>query len=249
MRVQTYSNVIEMGKAAADTGAAAIKDALAKRGWANIILATGTSQYQTLKALAGHTEIPWEKVYMFHLDEYIGLSADHPASFRKYLTERFVEKVGTLAAFNPVQGDAPSPEEECRRLGRLIGKHPVDVAFIGIGENAHIAFNDPPADFETDVPYLIVNLDRACRMQQVNEGWYDTLKEVPAKAISMGIRQILKSRKIIVSIPDARKADAVNNMISKPITPDVPATILRTHPDCRVYLDTYAAQFVSDGNF
>ena len=179
----------------------------------------------------------------FHLDEYLGLPASHPASFRGYLRERFVRHV-PLAAFHELDGEAADPAAECRRVGDLLARQPIDAAFVGIGENGHLAFNDPPADFETDEPYLVVNLDHACRRQQLGEGWFESLDDVPRRAISMSVRQILKSRTIVCSVPDDRKADAVQATVEGPATPDVPASILQTHDDCTLFLDAAAASLL-----
>lgn len=231
----------EMGDAAAQAAAKAIKQAIADRNQANLILATGASQFEMLEALTATTEIDWSKVVMFHLDEYIGLGPDHPASFRKYLKERFVDQVGQLKAVHFVDGDTGDPAGECRRLGTLIQNHPIDVACVGIGENGHLAFNDPPADFTTEELYLVVDLDERCRRQQLGEGWFATLDDVPCQAISMGIRQILKSARLIVTVPDERKAAAVAGALAGPVTPDCPASILQEHNRCSVFLDQPAA--------
>jgi glucosamine-6-phosphate deaminase len=183
---------------------------------------------------------------MFHLDEYVRLGPDHPASFRRYLKERFVDKVGPLREVHFVKGNVRDPDRECQRLARLIGAHPIDVACVGIGENGHLAFNDPPADFETQEPYLVVDLDGRCRKQQLGEGWFATLEKVPARAISMSIRQIMKSRQIIVTVPDERKAEAVKNALEGPVTPDCPASILQQHPNCAIFLDEPAAALLAN---
>lgn len=240
METRVFATVTEMGKAAARHGAEGIRSALAAHDRANIILATGTSQYSMLQALAAEPSIAWPRVTVFHLDEYVGLTEAHPASFVRYLKERFVSQV-KVGAFHAVRGDAADPQAECRRLAELIRRHPIDVAFIGIGENGHLAFIDPPADFETEQPYLVVTLDEACRKQQVGEGWYKSLAEVPQKAISMSIRHILKSRRLVVTVPDQRKADAVKCAVEGEISNLCPASILRTHADCVMFLDKPAA--------
>lgn len=238
MEIIISSDKQELGREAAAKGAALINQALAATGSANIILATGASQFEMLEALL-QASVDWSKVTAFHLDEYIGLPATHPASFRKYLKERFADKVN-LKAFYYVDGQA-DPEQECRRLDTLIQQHPIDVAFIGIGENAHLAFNDPPADFTTRAAYIPVTLDEACRRQQFGEGWFESLEAVPERAISMSIRQILRSKAIICSVPDARKAQAVKNALRAEIDPEVPASILREHPATWLYLDRESA--------
>jgi glucosamine-6-phosphate deaminase len=233
-----------LGTAAAADAAEHIRAAIRSRKRADIILATGTSQLKTLDALVAAEGIDWSKVTMFHLDEYIGLPDTHKASFRKYLREQFVARASTLAAAHFVNGDAADPAAECRRLGALISAVTIAVALVGIGENGHLAFNDPPADFQTETPYIIVDLDDRCRRQQLGEGWFPRFEDVPSRAISMGIRQILKSRHIVVSVPDERKAEAVRNTLEGPVWPKCPASILRTHPSCRMYLDGPAASLL-----
>lgn len=245
MQMRVFGSVAEMGRSAARYGAEGIRAGLAAHDRASITLATGTSQYTMLEALVAEAAIDWSRVTVFHLDEYVGLTEEHPASFRRYLRERFLSRVGRLAAFHAVQGDSPDPQAECRRLGELIRSHPIDVAFIGIGENAHLAFNDPPADFDTEEPYVVVTLDEACRKQQVGEGWYHTLAEVPREAISMSIRQILRSSRLVVTVPDGRKADAVRCAAEGEVTNRCPASILRTHRECVLFLDRAAASKLS----
>ncbi len=240
-------NVLEtpelMGNAAGILAAKSIKNALERQGFANIILATGTSQFHTLQTLIESSDIDWSKVTMFHLDEYIGIPITHPASFRKYLTERFITQVPALNAAHLIDGEN-DPHTECRRLGDLIRTVTIDVALVGIGENGHLAFNDPPADFETEEPYIVVDLDEACRQQQFGEGWFPSLDAVPKQAISMSIRQIMKSKQIICSVPDERKAVAVRDCLQKPISNQHPAGILREHPNCSLYLDRAAASLL-----
>jgi glucosamine-6-phosphate deaminase len=241
-----FPDTDSLGRAAAADAAEQIRAAIHQRGRADIILATGTSQLKTLDALVAAEGIDWSKVTMFHLDEYIGLSCTHRASFRKYLLENFVTRVPPLAGIHFVNGDAVDPATECRRLGMLISAVTIDVALVGIGENGHLAFNDPPADFQTHEPYIIVDLDERCRRQQLGEGWFPRFEDVPSRAISMGIRQILKSRHIVVSVPDQRKAEAVRNTLEGPVSPNCPASILRTHSSCRMYLDGPAASMLKN---
>jgi len=247
MNKYIYRNKKEAGAAAANSAAQAIRHAIRNKGQANIILATGASQFEMLEHLVASQGIDWLKVVMFHLDEYIGSGADHPASFRKYLQERFVDLVTPLKAAYFVRGDAEDPAEECRRLGVLISANPIDVACLGIGENGHLAFNDPPADFETEEAYLTVQLDEQCRKQQLGEGWFPRFEDVPSRAISMSIRQILKSKQLVVTVPDMRKARAVKNAIEGPVTPQCPASILQQHPNCSIFLDELSASLLSDG--
>jgi glucosamine-6-phosphate deaminase len=241
MEVTVFDTKAALGKAAAKKGASLISETIARRGKASIILATGASQFEMLDALI-KKEVDWSRITVFHLDEYIGIPRTHPASFRKYLKERFVDKV-PLKAFHYINGEVDS-QEECERLGKLIGQQEIDVAFVGIGENGHLAFNDPPADFETEAPYIVVELDDACRQQQLGEGWFSSLEEVPQKAISMSIRQIMKSRTIICSVPDARKARAVKNSLEEILSPLVPASILTTHSDAWLFLDQESASLL-----
>jgi len=230
------------GQAAAARAAQAIRNAIDARGAAAIILATGASQFDMLAALVRADGIAWPTVTCFHLDEYLGLPATHPASFRGYLKERFVDQLPEPpAAFHFVDGEAPDAAAECRRLGDLIREHTIDAAMVGIGENGHLAFNDPPADVETTEPYLVVDLDEACRRQQLGEGWFETLDDVPRRAISMSVRQIMASKAIVCTVPDARKADAVAKTVEGPVTPEVPASILQEHPAATLYLDQGSA--------
>jgi len=242
MEITISSSKQELGKKAAQTGANLIRKAIEANGKANIIVATGASQFEMLAELV-QEDINWSVVTAFHLDEYIGVSDVHPASFRKYLKERFVNLVD-LKEFNYVNGDTGNPEEECARLGKIIAQHPIDVAFVGIGENSHLAFNDPPADFETEQAYLVVNLDEACRRQQMGEGWFATFDDVPQQAISMGIRQIMKSKAIICSVPDGRKAWAVKHTVNGPVTNQIPASIMQQHQATWLFLDTQSASML-----
>lgn len=234
MKISISKTKEELGENAAKNGAQFIREAIAKNGVANIIVATGASQFEMLAELVKE-DIDWSKVTGFHLDEYIGLPNEHPASFRKYLKERFVDIV-SLKEFHYVNGEI-NPGEECKRLGEIITEHPIDVAFVGIGENGHLAFNDPPADFETDEAFIIVNLDEDCRMQQMGEGWFPALKDVPHQAISMSIKQIMKSDVIICSVPDLRKAKAVKNTVEGEVSNLVPASVMQNHPATWLYLD------------
>lgn len=223
-----------MGRTAARKGAELIRKAISEKGEAVIIVATGSSQFEMLHVLV-KAKVDWSRVTAFHLDEYIGIPDTHGASFRKYLKERFVDHV-SLKAFHYINGEGDAGAE-CKRLGALIAGTPVDVAFIGIGENGHLAFNDPPADFETEAPYIVVELDEECRKQQLGEGWFDSFDEVPETAISMSVQQILKSKNIICSVPDQRKARAVKNAVEKEVSPEYPAAILKTHQNTWLFLD------------
>lgn len=243
MDIIVSENNSELGEKAGKSAAEKIKKTIAENGQANIILATGSSQFETISNLLKDTDIDWSKVNMFHLDEYIRLSESHQASFRKYLRERFITQVPALMSYTMINGEADI-DEELKRLGKTISQHPIDVALVGIGENGHLAFNDPPADFETEQAYIVVDLDLACRQQQLGEGWFNSLSEVPQKAISMSIKQIMLSKSIVCSVPDLRKAKAVRNTIKQEVSPLFPASILQNHPDCELYLDIDSASLL-----
>ncbi|MDB5327266.1 MAG: glucosamine-6-phosphate deaminase [Phycisphaerales bacterium] len=246
MNIHVVDSKTALGNAAAEIGANHLRKALNERGQANLIVATGSSQFEMLQALVRAPDIEWNQVTAFHLDEYAGMPVTHPASFRGYLWKRFASQLPIpLAAFHYINAEK-NAVAECERLGMLIRNHPIDVAMIGIGENAHIAFNDPPANFETEQPYLVVQLDEACRRQQLGEGWFPTLADVPTQAISMSVRQIMKSRALVITVPDERKAQAVRDSVEGPITPMVPASILRQHPQADLMLDSPAASLLAD---
>ena len=240
--IRVFEEPGQLAAAAATDAAARIRMAIEQRGRARIVAATGASQIAFLERLVREPEIAWDNVEMFHLDEYIGLSIDHPASFRKYLLERLIEPAG-ITSYHLLDGER-DPDVVCRETGRLLREDPVDVAFIGIGENGHLAFNDPPADFDAEAPYLVVRLDERCRQQQVDEGWFARLADVPATAISMSVGQILAARAIVCVVPDRRKADAVRASIEGPVDPMMPASILRRHADVTIYLDRASASLL-----
>ncbi len=234
----------ESGAAAAAVGAKLIREAIRQKGKANIIVATGASQFEMLDSLVRQPGIDWTRVTAFHLDEYVGIPITHLASFRKYLWERFVSRLPLpLAGFHYLNGEG-DPRKECKRVGEIIKKHPIDVCFCGIGENGHLAFNDPPADFKTTSPYLVVHLDEACRRQQMGEGWFKTLKQVPLQAISMSIVQIMKSKAVICTVPDTRKAQAVKDCVTGKVTPVHPASVLQRHKSARCFLDEASASLL-----
>lgn len=244
MNIHIATSPVEMGQQAAAAGALAIQCCLEDWGHASIILATGASQFTMYEALLQHPEINWSRVSVFHLDEYLGLPFDHPASFRKYLWQRFISKLPIAPrAVYWIDGEAV-PGAECRRLNQLIQQHSIGIAFVGIGENGHLAFNDPPADLLTEAPYITVTLDEACRRQQLGEGWFPTLDNVPTQAISMSIQQIMKSQRIICTVPDARKADAVKLSLEGPVTNLVPASILQRHGHVDLFLDQLSASLL-----
>src|SRR5713101_5409401 len=243
MVLRVFDDAISLGRAAAAQAANAIRGAIQARGRARVVAATGASQFQFLEALTAEPGMDWGRVELFHLDEYIGLPMTHPASFRRFLHERLIDKTG-ITEFHFLNGEA-DPAEVIREASRAIAAAPIDVAFVGIGENGHIAFNDPPADFETEDPYLIVNLDEACRRQQVGEGWFADLAAVPRWAISMSVRQMLRAEEIVAVVPDARKAQAVKACFDGPISPMAPASILRTHPNVTIYLDKQSSALLN----
>ena len=246
MEIRVLPDKTALAHAASDRAAAAIAAAIASRGEARVIAATGASQFEFLDALTSRSDVDWSRVDAFHLDEYVGLPDTHPASFRRYLRERIVDRVHPRA-FHFLAGDAPDTAAECRRAGGLLTAAPIDVAFVGIGENGHLAFNDPPADLDTEEPYLVVDLDEACRRQQLGEGWFPTLDDVPRRAISMSIRQILKAREILCIVPDARKAQAVRDCLGGPVSPHHPASALQEHSAVTVLLDPDSAALLQSG--
>ena len=241
IRITTDKN--ELGRQAAALGAEAIRNAIARHGEATIIVATGASQFEMLQNLVVAEGIDWSKVTAFHLDEYVGLPESHPASFRRYLRERFMAPLKNAPTFIPVDGEG-DPAATVKQLNQQIAGKRIAVCFAGFGENCHLAFNDPPADFDTEEPYLVVNLDDACRQQQFGEGWFPSFDAVPQQAISMSIRQILKSELIVLSVPDARKAQAVKDALEGEVTPLHPASILQRHPNTVLFLDPPAASLL-----
>jgi len=243
MVLKVFNDKGSLGNAAADQAATAIRRAIRDQGRARVIAATAASQLEFLNSLTKAPDIDWTRVELFHLDEYIGLPITHPGSFRKMLLEQLVQKTG-ITKYHLLDGDADAAEV-VRRVGAALASAPVDIAFVGIGENGHLAFNDPPADFETNEPYVIVNLDEACRQQQVGEAWFADISQVPTQAISMSIRQILKAKEILAVVPDTRKAQAVKACFEGEISPMAPASILRTHPNATIYLDKNSAALLS----
>ncbi len=239
MIVKVFENKASLAQAAAEQAATSLRRAVLDLTRARIVVATGTSQLDFLQALTTAEGIDWQRVEMFHLDEYIGLPITHPASFRKYLLEHFIRRTG-ITRYHLLDGEG-DPRDVIRSVGEAVRSAPIDVAFAGIGENGHLAFNDPPADFASEDPYLVVDLDQPCRQQQVDEGWFANLSQVPRQAISMSVRQILQAREIISVVPDARKAHAIQQCIEGEIGPMAPASILRTHPATTLYLDTASA--------
>jgi glucosamine-6-phosphate deaminase len=235
MKIVVKDDPVDLGKEAGREAAQIIRVAIKKNGIANIILATGTSQFETLNQLTKE-DIDWKQVTMFHLDEYIGLPESSPASFRKYLKERFIKKTGGQKQVHLINGEE-NPFEECLRLNDIIRNTRIDVALLGVGENGHLGFNDPPADFKTEEPFIVVDLDEKCRQQQLGEGWFQRIDDVPRQAITMSVNQIMKSLQIICSVPDRRKAQAVKDCFENSVSNLFPASILQEHPHCICFLD------------
>jgi glucosamine-6-phosphate deaminase len=243
MFLKVFDDKISLAKVAADQAAASVIGAIRNRGTARVIAASAASQYEFLEALTADPGIDWKRVELFHLDEYIGLPMTHPASFCKFLQERLIGKTG-ITNYHLLNGEE-NPVKVIRETSKFLSAAPIDVAFVGIGENGHLAFNDPPADFETEEPFIVVKLDQACRLQQVGEGWFKDLSTVPTQAISMSVRQVLKSKEILAVVPDARKAHAIKACFDGGISPMAPSSILRTHPNATVYLDRHSAALLS----
>ena len=241
INISVSSTPVENGRKAAAKIAEVINRAIAEKGHVRIVLSTGASQFEMFDALV-KMDVDWSKVEMFHLDEYVDLPETHIASFRKYLKERFVNIVHPKAAhFVEGEGDV---KKNIEKLTKELRSDVIDLGVIGIGENGHIAFNDPPADFDTTDAYRIVNLDHKCRMQQVGEGWFATEDDVPRQAISMLPRQIMSCKVIVSVVPHAVKAKAVYDTITQPVNNMVPATLMKTHPDWNLFIDDEAASLL-----
>jgi glucosamine-6-phosphate deaminase len=243
MILKVFEDKASLAKAAADQAATAITGAIRDRGKARVIAASAASQFEFLEAVTATPGIDWKHVELFHLDEYIGLPMSHPASFCKFLQERLIGKAG-ITNYHLLNGEE-NPVKVIRETSKFLSAAPIDVAFVGIGENGHLAFNDPPADFETEEAFIVVNLDQACRLQQVGEGWFKDLSTVPTQAISMSVRQVMKSKEILAVVPDARKAHAIKACFDGEINPMAPSSILRTHRNATVYLDRHSAALLS----
>ena len=241
--IRIYPDRQTASVAASKHAATILRQAIAERGEARIIAATGASQIDFVESLIAQPDIDWSRVEMYHLDEYVGLSVDHPASFRRYLLDRLIKPAG-IKRYHLLDGET-DPEAVCREVGAALQSGPIDVAFAGIGENGHIAFNDPPANFETEAPYLVVDLDEACRRQQLGEGWFPTFEDVPKQAITLSVQQLMKVKQVITVVPDERKAAAAKACLEGPISPDAPASILRQHAGNHFYFDKAAASLLS----
>jgi glucosamine-6-phosphate deaminase len=246
MLLKVFPDKRSLSQAAAEQAATAIRNAISRQGRARIVAATAASQIDFLVALTKAPSIDWSKVEVFHLDEYIGLPVTHPGSFRKMLLEQLVQKTG-ISKYHLLDGDAPDPAAVARRVSKELASSPVDIEFLGIGENGHVAFNDPPANFEMEDPYIIVELDEACRRQQVGEAWFANISQVPRRALSMSVRQVLKAKEILAVVPDERKAQAIRACFAGEISPMAPASILRTHQNATIYLDKNSASLLPAG--
>ena len=243
MKLKIYDDKQSLSQAAAEQAAIAIRKAILNHGRARVVAATAASQILFLEALTRKDSIDWSQVEVFHLDEYVGLPMTHPGSFRKMLMESLIQKTG-VEKYHLLDGDG-NLAEVLERVGQAIASAPIDIAFLGIGENGHIAFNDPPADFDIENPYLIVDLDQACRQQQVGEAWFSDISQVPEQAISMSVRQILKAKELLAVVPDTRKARAVKACFEGAVSPMAPASILRTHSNATIYLDKNSASLLN----
>ena len=243
MDISINSNKKTCSQAAAQKAAQLLREAIAQNGKASFVVATGASQLDFLASLTNQPDIDWSRTAMYHLDEYLGFKADHPASFRLYLNQRLVDLVHP-GKVHFIAGEAADPQAECKRVGQIISREQIDAAFIGIGENGHLAFNDPPADFETDEPFIVVELDEACRRQQYGEGWFNSLDEVPKTAISMSMKQIMKAKAIVCTVPEKRKAQAVKDCFKGEVSPMHPASLLGKHPKVFLFLDEDSASLM-----
>ena len=246
MNINIYDDKKETSHKAAEKAKEILVETIEEKGVATFVIATGKSQLDFIDKLTDFSEIDWSKTVMFHLDEYIGLSENHKASFRHYLKTNFLSQIDDIGKVYLIDGEN-KPEIECERMNKLIKEYEIDVSFVGIGENGHLAFNDPPADFDTEKPFIKVKLNEKCRKQQVNEGWFASIEEVPGQAITMSVHQIMKSKQIICTVPGRRKAEAVNNCFaSEGVSPEFPASILKKHDKTHVFLDEASANLIEE---
>jgi glucosamine-6-phosphate deaminase len=237
MKIEVHSSRAAAGAAAARAVAGALQELKTTRDVIGVIFATGASQVDTLDALTLIGNLPWDRITGFHLDEYVGISAGHPASFRRYLREKLTQKVA-MKEFFEVDGSAPDPEQTSRDYAKKLRSADPQLCLLGIGENGHLAFNDPPvADFNDPLDVKIVRLDAVCRQQQTAEGWFTRVEDVPDEAITLTIPALMRVPRLIVSVPGRRKAAIMRRTVEEPVSTACPATILRTHPDATVYLD------------
>jgi len=249
LKVQIYPSSRAAGIAAAQAAAEALKDLGQRSDSIGVIFATGASQIDTLEALTAIRDLPWDRVRGFHMDEYIGIDPDHPASFRRYMREKLTQKV-PLKEFSEVDGSAPDPEQVCRDYAKKLSSANPQLCLLGIGENGHLAFNDPAvANFEDPLDVKVVHLDLVCRKQQAAEGWFKSFQEVPESAITLTIPALFRVPKLIVSVPGSRKVEIMRRTLEEPISTECPATILRTHPDATIYLDIDSAAELDRARF
>lgn len=243
MKIRIFPNKHEMARAAAGHAGDSLRRLLQEQLTVRLLAATGASQIEFLDDLTSQACIEWSRVELFHLDEYLGIPPDHPASFARYIKERIIDHTG-IQHYHLVDGRR-DPQEVAAEVSRQITAAPIDLAFTGIGENGHLAFNDPPADFEIEAAYLMVTLNQASRQQQVGEGWFASVDDVPKQAITISIRQLLKAKEILCIVPDTRKAPAVKACLEGPISPNAPASALRLHPNTTVFLDAGSASLLT----
>jgi glucosamine-6-phosphate deaminase len=244
MRVVVCGTPAAAGDLAAAVVAARLNEVLARRERARLLLSTGESQFETLRSLV-RRPVEWDRVDAFHLDEYVDLSREHPASFRRYLDERVASVVPLRMHYVD-----PSSPDELKRLSEAVAETPMDVALIGIGQNGHIAFNDPPADFSARSPYLKVELDAACRAQQVHEGWFATDADVPRRAITMSVHEIMRSLEIVSVVPHSAKAPTIRRLLTNcDVTPELPASMLTRHANALLVLDRASSQLLPNDVF
>jgi glucosamine-6-phosphate deaminase len=241
LKIEIYPTRVAAGEAAASAAAESLRLLAGHQSAVSVIFATGASQLETLRALTAKPGLPWDRVTGFHMDEYLGIGPEHSASFRRYLREHLTRRIN-LGAFHEIDGTSPDSERTCREYADLLRGQRPQLCLLGIGENGHLAFNDPAeANFRDPLDVKVVSLDQACRQQQVAEGWFSELQEVPPQAITLTIPVLMRVPKLILSVPGNRKAAVVRRVLTKDISTSCPATILRTHPDVTLYLDAESA--------
>ena len=242
MTVKIFQSNPALGLGAAEDFGKLISSILTKQGHASVIFASANSQLTFFSSLL-QRKIEWSKISIFHMDEYLGMTDQHPASFSRFIREKLVNFIQP-AAFYPLRGDTPDADVELRRYADLMQKYPPDLSVLGVGENGHLAFNDPPADFNTTKIIHTVTLDLACRKQQVGEGHFKTLDDVPKQALSLTVPALLAPKHVLAIVPERRKAEAVRAALKGPVTPQCPASILRTRSNATIYLDRESASLL-----
>lgn len=246
LAVEVYDDQTALGQAACDSAVRILVEAIKTRGAANLILATGNSQLSFLEALRRDDRIEWSHIQLFHMDEYLGMTSEHPASFRRFMKEKLLDFVKP-ATFYGISGDANDPEVESKRYAGLLQEHSPDLCCLGIGENGHLAFNDPPfADFNDPKAVKLVELDSISRRQQVGEGHFPSLQDVPTHALTLTVPALLAARHVLAIVPEKRKSRAVKEALTGPVSPDCPASILRQTPHARLFLDRDSASLLSN---